>query len=126
MNNNELIRLSELGVATIYEASGREGLIDIPLIQLLPGSRAAGPARTVKCGQDDNLMGMPSSNISSQRSTGIDHARTVPAGIDRRAAGKPGEGVRSSRDLSRCSDPRCLGIGETGLSIWTLSGEMRR
>ena len=56
MNNNEFIRLSELGVATIYEASGREGLIDIPLIQLLPGSRAAGPARTVKCGQDDNLM----------------------------------------------------------------------
>jgi 4-hydroxy-4-methyl-2-oxoglutarate aldolase len=45
-----------LGVATIYEASGREGLIDIPLIQLLPGSRVAGPARTVLCGQDDNLM----------------------------------------------------------------------
>jgi len=43
-------------VATVYEASGREGLIDIPLIQLLPGSRVAGPARTVLCGQDDNLM----------------------------------------------------------------------
>lgn len=56
MNNDELIRLSELGVATIYEASGREGLIDIPLIQLLPGSRVAGPARTVLCGKDDNLM----------------------------------------------------------------------
>jgi 4-hydroxy-4-methyl-2-oxoglutarate aldolase len=56
MNNDEIIRLSELGVATIYEASGREGLIDIPLIQLLPGSRVAGPARTVLCGQDDNLM----------------------------------------------------------------------
>ena len=49
-------RLSELGVATVYEASGREGLIDVPLIQLLPGSRVAGPARTVLCGQDDNLM----------------------------------------------------------------------
>jgi len=56
MNNHVLYRLSELGVATIYEASGREGLIDIPLIQLLPGSRVAGPARTVLCGQDDNLM----------------------------------------------------------------------
>ncbi|HJS29507.1 MAG TPA: 4-carboxy-4-hydroxy-2-oxoadipate aldolase/oxaloacetate decarboxylase [Anaerolineales bacterium] len=44
------------GVATVYEASGREGLIDIPLIQIIPGSRAAGPARTVLCGQDDNLM----------------------------------------------------------------------
>jgi len=31
-------------------------LIDLPLIQLLPGSRVAGPARTVLCGQDDNLM----------------------------------------------------------------------
>ncbi len=56
MNMNEIIRLSELGVSTVYEASGRDGLIDIPLIQLLPGSRAAGPARTVLCGQDDNLM----------------------------------------------------------------------
>lgn len=56
MTKDELTRLSELGVATIYEASGREGLIDIPLIQLLPGSRVAGLARTVLCGQDDNLM----------------------------------------------------------------------
>ena len=56
MKKDELTRLAELGVATVYEASGREGLIDIPLIQLLPGSRAAGPARTVLCGQDDNLM----------------------------------------------------------------------
>lgn len=56
MTQNELVRLSGLGVATIYEASGREGLIDVPLIQLLPGSRVAGPARTVRCGQDDNLM----------------------------------------------------------------------
>lgn len=56
MINNTLTRLRELGVATVYEASGREGLIDVPLIQLLPGSRVAGPARTVLCGQDDNLM----------------------------------------------------------------------
>ena len=56
MNANHFIRLSELGVATVYEASGREGLLDIPLIQLIPGSRVAGPARTVLCGQDDNLM----------------------------------------------------------------------
>jgi 4-hydroxy-4-methyl-2-oxoglutarate aldolase len=56
MTPDELIRLSELGVATVYEASGQEGLIDAPWIQLLPNSRAAGPARTVLCGQDDNLM----------------------------------------------------------------------
>jgi 4-hydroxy-4-methyl-2-oxoglutarate aldolase len=56
MNANDIIRLSELGVATVYEASGREGLIDIPLIHLISNSRVAGPARTVLCGQDDNLM----------------------------------------------------------------------
>lgn len=56
MNSKDIARLSELGVATVYEASGREGLIDTPLIQLLPNSRVAGPARTALCGQDDNLM----------------------------------------------------------------------
>ncbi len=56
MTQDELNRFSELGVATVYEASGRDGLIDIPLIQLIPGIRAAGPARTALCGQDDNLM----------------------------------------------------------------------
>jgi 4-hydroxy-4-methyl-2-oxoglutarate aldolase len=48
--------LAELGTATVYEASGREGLVDLDLHQLIPGSRAAGPARTVRCGQGDNLM----------------------------------------------------------------------
>lgn len=56
MTKETFERFSELGVATVYEAAGREGLIDIPLIQLLPGSRVAGPARTVLCGQNDNLM----------------------------------------------------------------------
>lgn len=56
MSMDKLFRLSELGVATVYEASGREGLIDIPLFQIIPNSRVAGFARTVLCGQDDNLM----------------------------------------------------------------------
>lgn len=56
MTKDEIERLGELGVATVYEAAGRQGLIDTPLIQLLPGSRVAGPARTALCGQDDNLM----------------------------------------------------------------------
>jgi 4-hydroxy-4-methyl-2-oxoglutarate aldolase len=55
-NKHQLARLAELGVATVYEAAGRAGLIDMPLSQLLPRSRVAGPARTVMCGQDDNLM----------------------------------------------------------------------
>ncbi len=48
-------RWRELGVATVYEAAGQQGLIDADLIQILPGSIAAGPARTVRCGQGDNL-----------------------------------------------------------------------
>jgi 4-hydroxy-4-methyl-2-oxoglutarate aldolase len=48
--------LARLGAATVYEASGRAGLIDAELIRIVQGSRACGPARTVRCGQDDNLM----------------------------------------------------------------------
>jgi 4-hydroxy-4-methyl-2-oxoglutarate aldolase len=48
--------LARLGVATVYEAAGREGLVDVALHRIVPGSRAAGPARPVLCGQGDNLM----------------------------------------------------------------------
>jgi 4-hydroxy-4-methyl-2-oxoglutarate aldolase len=54
---SELCReLARLGAATVYEASGRCGLLDVELVQIVAGSRACGPARTVRCGQDDNLM----------------------------------------------------------------------
>jgi len=57
MNEFEKIaRLAELGTATVYEASGRQGLIDLPLIQIIPKSRVAGKARIVLCGQGDNVM----------------------------------------------------------------------
>jgi 4-hydroxy-4-methyl-2-oxoglutarate aldolase len=48
--------LARLGSATVYEAAGRVGLVDLPLHQILPGSRVAGPARPIMCGQGDNLM----------------------------------------------------------------------
>lgn len=48
--------LARLGSATVFEASGGEGLVDLDLHQVIPGSRAAGPARTVRCAQDDILM----------------------------------------------------------------------
>jgi 4-hydroxy-4-methyl-2-oxoglutarate aldolase len=48
--------LARLGTATVHEAAARAPVVDAPLIQVVPGSRAAGPARTVRCGQDDNLM----------------------------------------------------------------------
>jgi 4-hydroxy-4-methyl-2-oxoglutarate aldolase len=51
-----LAELAELGSATVYEAGGRGGYVDADLVQVVPGSSVAGPALTVGCGQDDNLM----------------------------------------------------------------------
>ncbi len=51
-----IAELAALGSATVYEAGGRRGYVDLDLIQILAGSRVAGPARTVTCGQGDNLM----------------------------------------------------------------------
>lgn len=56
MHKHEIQELADCGVATVYEAAGRTGLIDIPLVQIIAGSRAAGPACTVCCGQGDNIM----------------------------------------------------------------------
>jgi 4-hydroxy-4-methyl-2-oxoglutarate aldolase len=56
LSSSDLQELAKLGVATVYEASGREGLIDLELHRIVPGSRVAGPARTVLCAQGDNLM----------------------------------------------------------------------
>ncbi len=48
--------LARYGSATVHEAAGRSAVVNVPLTQVVPGSRAAGPARTVRCGQADNLM----------------------------------------------------------------------
>jgi 4-hydroxy-4-methyl-2-oxoglutarate aldolase len=40
----------------VYEAGGRGGYVDADLVQIVPRSAVAGPARTVRCGQADNLM----------------------------------------------------------------------
>jgi 4-hydroxy-4-methyl-2-oxoglutarate aldolase len=47
---------ARLGVATVHEAAGRIGVIDVPLTQLVPGSRVAGPARIALCASGDNSM----------------------------------------------------------------------
>jgi 4-hydroxy-4-methyl-2-oxoglutarate aldolase len=56
VSDKRLSQLARLGSATVYEAGGRGGYVDLDLYQIVPGSRVAGPARTVRCGQDDNLM----------------------------------------------------------------------
>jgi 4-hydroxy-4-methyl-2-oxoglutarate aldolase len=48
--------LARLGVATVHEAAGRTGIVDMPLTQVVPGSRVAGPARTALCAPADNTM----------------------------------------------------------------------
>ena len=48
--------LAALGVATVHEAAGRTGVVDLPLIRVVPGSRVAGPARTAVCMPGDNTM----------------------------------------------------------------------
>ena len=48
--------LAELGVATVHEAAGRTGVIDVPLTQIVAGSRVAGPARIALCAAGDNSM----------------------------------------------------------------------
>ena len=48
--------LARLGVATVHEAAGRVGIVDLALTQIVSGSRVAGPARTAVCARGDNTM----------------------------------------------------------------------
>jgi 4-hydroxy-4-methyl-2-oxoglutarate aldolase len=48
--------IAQLGVATMHEAAGRTGIIDLALTQVVPGSRVAGPARVALCATGDNTM----------------------------------------------------------------------
>ena len=52
----DFAELAALGVATVHEAAGRTGIVDLPLTRVVPGSRAAGPARTALCAPGDNTM----------------------------------------------------------------------
>ena len=52
----DYVALAGLGVATIHEAAGRTGIIDVPLTQIVAGSRVAGPARIALCAPGDNTM----------------------------------------------------------------------
>jgi 4-hydroxy-4-methyl-2-oxoglutarate aldolase len=55
-STSDATELARLGSATVYEAGERRGYVEADLVQLVPGSAIAGPARTVRCGQNDNLM----------------------------------------------------------------------
>ena len=40
----------------MHEAAGRIGIVDLDLVQVVPGSRVAGPARIAVCAPGDNSM----------------------------------------------------------------------
>ena len=48
--------IARLGVATMHEAAGRIGVVDLDLVQVVPESRVAGPARIAVCAPGDNSM----------------------------------------------------------------------
>lgn len=52
--NGQVAELARAGVATVYEAYGRRGLLEEAWEVITPGRRVAGPARTVRCGPGDN------------------------------------------------------------------------
>jgi len=56
MSDLDFKQFARYGVATVYEAAGQKGLVDESLLQIVPGSKVAGPALTVRCGANDNLM----------------------------------------------------------------------
>jgi 4-hydroxy-4-methyl-2-oxoglutarate aldolase len=100
-----IAELAALGSATVYEAGGRRGYVDLDLIQILAGSRVAGPARTVKCGQDDNLMVHAA---MAQVQTGEVLVLTMPAP---RPVGIVGDLIDAAvRDIDT--------LAELGLPIW--------
>ena len=53
---SDYAEIARLGVATMHEAAGRVGIVDLDLTQVVPGSRVAGPARTARCAPADNSM----------------------------------------------------------------------
>ena len=105
VNEDVYTRFAALGVATVYEAAGRTGLIDVPLIQVVPQTSAAGPARTVACGQDDNLaVHAAIERIEPGEVLVLSMPEPRPVRAPRRVVGDPG--VRSQ---GRCGSCRCRG-----------------
>ena len=94
--------LAALGVATVHEAAGRIGIVDLPLTQVVPGSRVAGPARTALCAPGDNTMV---------------HALVAHARARRRSRPDEQPSPRPSRSWGSCSRPRRQARGVAGMLV---------
>ena len=112
--------LARLGTATVHEAGGRSPLVDVPLVQVLPDSRAAGPARTVRCGQGDNLMVHAAVARGGERRGARAHdAGARAGGPRRRAARNAGCQARGVAALLVDAAVRDVDeLRELGLPIW--------
>lgn len=53
-SEDTVAELGAAGVATVYEACGRRGLLEREWVTVTPGRRVAGTARTALCGPGDN------------------------------------------------------------------------
>ena len=101
-----VVGLRRLGVATVYEASGRRGLVDAPLERVVPGIRVAGLASTVLCGQGDNLA-VHAALARVQPGEVLVLAMPEPGarGLGWRGHRGPGEGARGGWPADRRSHP---------------------
>ena len=61
--------LARLGVATVHEAAGRTGIVDLPLTQVVPGSRVAGPAQIALCAARRQHDGARGDRARARRAT---------------------------------------------------------
>ena len=87
-----------------HRARGRRphGIIDIPLTQVVPGSRVAGPARIALCAAGDNTMVHAVDRArEARRHPRADEHRARAGRAHRRAAGDAGAGARRRGDPRR-------------------------
>lgn len=118
--------LAAAGVASVYEAYGRRGMLDVAWHPLLPGSKVAGPARIALCGQGDNrAVHEVMSHVQPGEVLVLTMPEPEPVGIfgdllatQAKVAGVAGVLVdAATRDT--------VDIAEMGLPVWTRHRRVR-
>ena len=111
--------LARLGVATVHEAAGRIGIVDLPLTQVVPGSRVAGPARIALCAPGDNTMVHAAvAHAEPGRRARADERRAGAGRARRRAARDAGAGAGRRGDPRRRRRRDLDELAAIGLPIW--------
>ncbi|MDH7483354.1 MAG: 4-carboxy-4-hydroxy-2-oxoadipate aldolase/oxaloacetate decarboxylase [Spirochaetales bacterium] len=123
----------EIGVATVYEASGRKGYINNSIKPAARGNRICGPAYTVQCAPGDNLMlhkalqrAQPGAVIVATVGDAFDYGYwgglMATAAVARGIAGLAIDGcIRDSEEIARMGFPVfCRGTSIRGTTKSTL------